>query len=516
MSRSLIKNTIWVYAQKFCTAFITLASTPIILKNLGVEDYGIYTLTFGLVAVFNFMSWSLTAATQRFIAVNIARNKNKELIRVFNNSLFIHLIYAVLLLLAILTVGIFFTDSILSIPAEKVNTTKYVISFVSLITFFKIIIIPYEGLLKAYENFKIISILGIVDSIFKLTAALLLFFAPFDKLVFFSVLMLISNVIIFLSYLILVSKQYPIIILKFSFLSRKTMSELFSFISWNILGAIAILARNQGVGVILNIFFGVVANAAYGIALQVQAALGVFSQGVITSFTPRILKSAGNDEPQKALSYSYNTAKYGILIIALVGFPVYFNLEFLLDWWLKVIPENTMIYTKLIMIFILCTGFSVGLQSFFHGINRVKTYNLLVSLTIMLNIPISFLLFKLNYPSYSIFVVSIVLEVISFFVRLFLVKRYTIFSITKYLINFTKQVIVPLGFTYALSSNITVYIFNDYLTIYKYFFIVNSLIIVLIFILVAYMLSLNSNEKYAIKKILSEKILKFNKNRNVT
>lgn len=508
MSTSLIKNTFWVYTQKFLTALITLASTPILLKNLGVESYGIYTLTIGLVAVFNFISWSLTAATQRFIAVSIAKDNNKELIRVFNNSLFIHLIYAVFLLLVILTVGVFFTDSILSIPAERLNATKYVISFVSLITFFKILIVPYEGLLKAYENFKIISILGIVDSIFKLTAASLLFYAPIDKLVFFSVLMFISNVIIFLSYLILVSKQYPIIILKFSFLSRNIMSSLFSFISWNILGALALLGRNQGIGIILNIFFGVIANAAYGIALQVQAALGIFSQGIITSFTPRILKSAGTNKEQKALLYSYSAAKYGILIIAIVGLPVYLNLTFLLEWWLKVIPENTIMYTRLIIIFILCTGFSVGLQSFFHGINRVKAYNLIVSSIIILNIPLSYFLFTYNFPSYSIFVVCILLEISSFLVRLFLVKRYIKFSVIEYLKNFTKEVVIPICLSFGLSLIMMKYVFNDLLIIYKYFFIINGLIAVLLFITISYKLSLSFNEKYILKNKLREITLK--------
>jgi O-antigen/teichoic acid export membrane protein len=495
----VFKNALWVYAHKISTALITLVSTPIILNNLGIEDYGVYTLTIGLVALFGFINWSLTTSTQRFITVGLVNENRSDLIATFSTSFIIHLVYGILLLVMILTFGYFFTESILDIPINKIETTKKVLVFVAVISFFQMISIPFQGLLQAHENLKTVSIIGVLDSLLKLNAAFLLFMAPFEKLIFFSMLMAISSLVNFLSFFIYCKKKYPIISLKLSSFGKNKFKEMMGFTSWNIIGSVAILGRNQGMAVVLNIFFGVFANAAYGVALQVQAALGVFSQGVVAAMTPRILKSAGRNEQQLMLNNAYLTSKYGLFVMSFVCVPLLINMSHILGLWLKVVPENAIIFSKLIIVFLLCTAFSVGIQTIFHGINKVKVYNITISTILLLNIPFAVILFKYNFPPYTIFVVSILLELISFFVRLSLLKKHINFSPLNYLLKQVREVVAPFFLVFFLLSILARNMENIILQL-----IVTSLVSTLSLGFLFYFFSINTEERAYIKAFLDK------------
>ena len=495
----VFKNAFWVYAQKISTALITLVSTPITLRNLGVEDYGIYTLTIGLVALFGFINWSLTVSTQRFITIGIVNDNENDLVTTFSTSFFIHLAYGLLLLFMILTFGYFFTEFILEIPMNKIEIAKKVLIFVAFISFFQMIGIPFQGLLQAYENLKVVSIIGVMDSILKLNAAFLLFMAPFNKLVFFSLLMAISALLIYLAYFIYCRKNYTIISLSWNNFSKNKFIEMMGFTSWNIFGAVAILGRNQGMAVVLNIFFGVVANAAYGVALQIQAALGVFSQGIVAAMTPKILKSAGRNEEKLMLNNAYLTAKYGLFVMSFVCVPLLINMNNILSLWLSEVPEDAEIFSKLIIVFLLCTAFSVGIQTIFHGINKVKVYNITISTILLLNLPISALLFTFNFPAYSIFLVSISLEVLSFLVRLLLLKKHIVFSPQNYLLKFSKELVIPFLLAYAIVSVVASQ-FHDVLSQLFTTVILSTMILGVVF----YFFSMSSDEKNSLKPLINK------------
>jgi O-antigen/teichoic acid export membrane protein len=495
----IFKNALWVYAHKTSTALITLVSTPIILRNLGVEYYGIYTLTIGLVALFGFINWSLTTSTQRFITVGFVNEDKDDLIKTFSTSFFIHLAYGLLLLLMILTFGFFFTESFLDIPIDKIEIAKKVLVFVAFISFFQMIGIPFQGLLQAYENLKIVSIIGVMDSILKLNAAFLLFIAPFNKLIFFSLLMAISAFVVYLVYFIYCRKNYAIISLSYNYFSKNKFREMMGFTSWNIIGAVAMLGRNQGMAVVLNIFFGVVANAAYGVALQIQAALGVFSQGIVAAMTPRILKSAGRNEEKVMLNNAYLTAKYGLFVMSFVCVPLLINMDNILSLWLRIVPDNAVIFSKLIIVFLLCTAFSVGIQTIFHGINKVKVYNITISSILLLNIPIAAILFTFDFPAYSIFLVSISLEVVSFFVRLLLLKKHIAFSPINYLFKLSKEVVIPFFSAYLIVSVISNQMNHAIIQLFT-----TSILSTLILGIIFYFLSISSDEKKRLKPLLNK------------
>src|SRR5690554_1833751 len=187
--------------------------------------------------------------------------------------------------------------------------------------------------------------------------------------------------------------------------------------SWSILGAIAVVSRGQGVQVLLNIFFGVVKNAAYGITIQVNAALGILSQGIMSTLSPQVIKAAGAGDNKKMFFLMNNMSKFAVISISVFAVPLFFYAQFILNLWLGELPEGTVVFVRLIIILGQLMLLSAGIQTVFNAIGKVKKYNIWVSSILILNLPISYLFFELGYPSYSILVISAMLELISFIVR---------------------------------------------------------------------------------------------------
>jgi O-antigen/teichoic acid export membrane protein len=443
-------NTVIIYLQRFFAAGLSLITTPIILNSLGVKDYGLYTLTIGLVGMLSFLNWSLSSSTQRYIAYAIGEKNDEKLKKIFSTSLVIHFFYGLVLLVLISFIGCFFVDQVLNIPSNRFQDAKNVLYVVSGITFINIISIPFLGVLRANENFIAISILGIVESLLKLGIALTMFFLIDSKLIIYAFLLLFISIIVFVINYIIVNKNYKKIEISFKFYDSHLVKEMMSFFSWSLLGALAIMSRNEGVQVLINMFFGVVKNAAYGIAMQVSGAMSILAQGIIGSISPQIIKSAGAGEINKMIFLMRTMSKFATFSISLVAIPLFFECPSILKFWLHTVPEGTIIYIRYILIFGQAMLLSAGIQTVFDAIGKVKMYNIWVSIILMLNLPISYLLFKLNYPSYSIILVGIILEMLSLNVRLLLLKKYVELSIKEFYCDTLFRVFLPTIFMGSL------------------------------------------------------------------
>ncbi len=425
-------NTIIVYAQRFSTAALALITTPLLLRMLGVSDYGLYTLTIGFVGMLTFFTWSLSSSTQRYISVTLGEKDFQKLSRILSTSFVIHFVYAVLIILVILVINMFFVNSVLNIPKGREDSVSYIMSFVAGISFFNIISIPFIGALRAYEDFLSIAVIGLIESVSKLLMAFLLLFVAGDKLMFFSMLMFCVAAVIFCLYYFRVKRFKEHSFKLFAALDKQLAREMLSFISWTLLGALATMSRNQGVAVVLNIFFGVVTNAAYGISQQVNNAINILSQGVSTSMAPVLMKSAGEKNYSKMLYTMRTMSKMSFFSISVFSIPLYFEMPFILKLWLKEVPADSIIFARYIIISVLVLIMSAGMQNVFIAIGKVKAYNLWVSVLLILNLPISYVLFQYGYPNYSIIVVGIILEIISLGIRLYLLNKYLEYDVRSY------------------------------------------------------------------------------------
>ncbi len=498
----ILFNTILVYAQKFSTAALALVTTPLLLRVLGVEDYGVYTLTIGFVGMLTFFTWSLSASTQRYIAVTLGEKNYDKLAHILSSSFLIHFVYGILIMAVIQVINYYYVNDFLDIPLNRKDSIHYILTFVAGISFFNIIAIPFIGSLRATEDFKTIAIVGVSESLLKLVMAFMLLLLQGDKLILFSGLMFLVSIISFLAYFYRVMKVKNSIYTKFKKPELLLIKEMLSFISWSILGAIAVMSRNQGVTVLLNIFFGVIANAAYGISQQINNALNILAQGVTASMSPVLMKAAGEKNYDKMFYMMRTMAKLSFFSISIFSIPAFFEMDYLLELWLKVVPEGSPMYGRLIIILVLVVLLSSGMQNVFVAIGKVKTYNIYVSLFLILNLPISYVLFKNGFASYTIIIVGIILELITLNVRLILLKKYLDYKISSYL-----KEIVQITFPTFIVSVILFLVM--YVEMPKFLHLIISFAIsLLISPILIYKFSLDSFQKQYVSNIISKFKLK--------
>jgi O-antigen/teichoic acid export membrane protein len=443
-------NSIIVYGQRFFAAALSLITTPIILNALGVEDYGLYSLTIGLVALLAFVNWGLAGATQRYIAFALGAGDKERLRRIFASSLLIQALYAVVPFLIIASFSGLIVNRFLDIPEARIDTAQTILVFVSIITFFTIVSAPFQGLYRAHENFLYPAIIVIFESLFKLGIAISLIFVDFDKLITYSFLLLVISFSIFIVNLIVCKKLYQEVNFRKENFDKILIIEMLAFTGWNLLGAIASVSRGQGVSILLNIFFGVVVNAAYGIAMQVNTAIGMLSQGMSSSMGPQIIKSAGIGDYDKMTYLMRTLCKFSVISVSILAIPFVIEAPIILEMWLKVVPEGAIIFSQLTIIYAMIMGLSSGIQTVFKAIGKVKLYNIYVSLTLTLNLPISYVLFKMGYPAYTTILVGIFLEVVSFFIRLYLLRKYIDFSVY----DFLRDVILKIAYPIIISVSV--------------------------------------------------------------
>lgn len=496
-AQKLAFNTIIIYLQRFSSAALGLITTPLILKYLGVVDYGIYNISVGFVGMLGFLNWSLSTSTQRFITVAVGNKKENEVGRIFSSAFLLHFIYALILLVLILFFGEFGARSVLSVPAERLPVISNLFAQVAFISFCNILSVPFTGLLRANENFTFIAILGVLESLLKMLFAILLAFSWGDKLIFYGMVLGLLSFLILVINIIYCFNKYLKNKIRISYCNRKIIREMLYFLGWSSVGALAVAGRNQGVSVLINVFFGVIMNAAFGIAMQVNSALTILSQGVTGALTPRVMKKISSGKPEESMLLIQTMSKFAFLAISLLAIPLLFDIEWVLGLWLNTVPDGTYIFTRLMLLLILTSILSAGIQTMFEALGKVKSYNMGISVILLFNLPVSYLLFKLGFPAYSILLVSIVLEWISLFFRIKLLKSYFGFSLNSYIRNIFFGIILP-----ALITIIFVYISRFLIDSASLKVFTSSLLTLAILPLVYYFLSLNAQEKAALSKLL--------------
>jgi O-antigen/teichoic acid export membrane protein len=505
-------NTIIIYLQKFSSAALALVTTPLLLRVLGVEDFGLYALTTGFVGAITFFTWSVSSATQRFIAIALGEKNKEKLLQVIQSSMFIHLVYGVIIFMGLLLFNFFFAHSFLKIPPHRLEAASVVMIMVSAIAFLSIISIPFLGMLRAYENFFILAVSGVTESLLKLGVAFLLLFTGTDKLVTYAALMLGVSLVAFLINAITVHLRYHRIDMGLLQPHWVTVKKMMVFIGWTLLGALAVMSRNQGVAVVLNLFFGVVANAAYGVALQINYAINILAQGVTGALTPVLLKSAGEKNYDKMLYSMKTMSRMAFYSIAVFSIPLFFEMETVLTIWLKNVPEGTVLFARATLVLVLVCILSSGMQAVLDALGKVKSYNIMVSTLLLLNLPLAIFLFKMGFSGVYIIVTAIVLEFCSYFVRLFLLHKYIGFSGFGYLVETVKEIGTPVLVTTVILYALSVFVKIAYIKL-----ILSFGLSFILFPLMVYYWSMDQAQKdFVNKTVLFLKAKYFSKNKTVS
>jgi O-antigen/teichoic acid export membrane protein len=420
----------------------------VVLNTLGVDDFGIYGVVGGIIAMFGFLNSSMAGATSRFLTFELGRQDYERLKKTFSAALTIHFIIALLILVLGETAGLWWLENKLVIAPDRMNAARWVFHLSILASIIGITQVPYNATIIAHERMNVYAYVEILHSLLKLGIVFLLVIGNFDKLILYAVLTLCVTLIITTIYKIYCARNFAESHYKFHW-DKEIVKPMISFSGWNLYQSSSFTLKTQGVNMILNLFHGVAMNAAYIIAVQVQSALYSFANSFLFAANPQIIKYYAQRKIEKMQSLVINASKFIFLLLFLLSFPLTLEMNFILKLWLKTVPNYAVIFCQLFVIYIFINMSTTTLTTIVLATGRVKIWNLIVGSLFMLVIPVTYFLFKAGYspvvPMIANVIMIAVCSILIFFVVKYLVPQ---FSIRQYILKYA----VTVGIIAVLSS----------------------------------------------------------------
>lgn len=492
----IIKNSGILYIRLIITTIIGLISTRLLLKALGLSDFGLYSVVGGIVAMICFLNTVMVSTTYRYIAYEMGRKNYAGINQVFNISFIIHFSLALLLILFAETIGIFYIHNYLNVPNGQVNDAVFVFRFSVIASFFSIISIPYQGLITAQEKFSVRASIEVIRSLLRLGAIFFVIQYLGNRLKLYSVLMMIVTIVPSILFFLYCKKKYASLI-QWNFQRRfGKYKEMLGFSGWIMLGAAASIGKTQGAALIINSFFGTILNAAWGIANQVSILISMFSQNLSQAAIPQITKSYSSGNTDRSSQLVFHISKYSFFLMLIPALPILLEADYILKLWLTDVPEYASIFIKLMIVYALIETMNAGVPALIQASGKIKWFQIINSIILLLSLPVAYFLFTLGFPPYYIMVVYIFSLVLTFFTRLILLKMVIKFDIK------------------ALINKVYLKIFLVVLFLIPLFFIrnlmtesLNRLIIMtalseLLFFIIVYYVGIEKKEQSIIKSIL--------------
>jgi len=499
----VIVNTAISYCRMVLTVGVSLYSTRLILEALGSSDFGIFQLVGGVVAMLAFLKNTMATSTQRFLSFFQGKNETQNQKSVFFNSLILHIIIGVLIVLVLAACESLLFEGFLNIPDDRIYAAKIVYRTVLASLFFSMVNVPFMGSLVAHENLLFVAIVNILEALMKLTIAFVLISLSSNKLIIYGWLMAALDFVTLILYMIYCFKRYEECTVQNIRLDKTRVKELSSFAGWNLFGSLCSLGRNQGLAILLNLFFGAVINAAYGIANQLASQMNLFSVTMLRALNPQIMKSEGSNNRERMLRLSMIASKFGFFLAAIVAVPAIFEMTDILAFWLKDVPEYTVIFAQLILISLLINQMTIGLQSALQATGKIKLYQIVVGGLILLTLPVAYLFLEMGYPPYSVFISYMIFESLAVILRMLIAKKIAQLSLSEYMARVFLKSVGPV----VLLIGTCYYISNYWQMDYR--FIVTGSISSVIFIGSVYFFGLCEDEKLLVIKFLKVAKSKF-------
>ena len=487
----VVTNTFFLYVKMIINIIVAIFSTRIFLNALGVVDFGVFNLVAGVIGMLSFLNTSMTVSSQRYMSFYLGEGKINKLKSIFNISLLLHLILGICVVILLEIGGFFIFNGFLEIPIDRINSAKIIFHFIVISTFFSINTVPFDAVINAHENMLFDSIVGIFASFGKLGIAIWLLYTDYDKLIVYGLLFAVLIIIVGIIKGAYCYFKYEECEAKIkTYFDWPLFKEMFSFAGWNTFGALSGLGRNQGLAIILNIFYGVVVNAAFGIAVQINSLMNTFSANLLKALNPQIVKSEGAGDRNLMINLSIQASKFSFFIISILAIPLIFEMSFLLKFWLIEVPDYSIIFCQLILVVTLINHLSIGLQTAVQSIGKIKLYQTVIGGFLLLSLPISYFLLKFGMPVYSPLIAIIVIEIIGCYFRIYYMNKFGGLSTLKYLREVILKILFPL-LVLMSTCILTCYIMEESLTR----FIITIFASLVTYLAVIYHLGLSKKEK---------------------
>lgn len=433
----IAKNTIFLYFRMILIMVVTLFTSRVILNTLGVEDYGIYNVVGGVVAMFGFLNSSMSATTQRYIAYALGKGEQQNLKKIFSTCVLTHAAIALIVFILIESVGLWFLYNKLVIPESRFTAAFWVFQCSTISMLVSIMSVPFNADIIAHEKMSAFAYISIIEVTLKLLIVYMLSVGNFDKLILYGILLLIVQTSIIMIYQTYCIRHFEEARFKF-ILEKSLFKEMFAFAGWNIWGNLAAILFNQGLNILLNIYFGPVVNAAKGVANQIDGAVKQFATSFQMALNPQITKTYAVGDYKSMHSLIFRSSKFTFFLMLALSLPVMMETPMILELWLKTVPDWTVSFVRILLGVVVLDAVANPLMTAAAATGNVKVYQSVVGGILLAIVPVSYLVLELGGNPASVFVVHLSLCMTAFIARLFIVRPMIHMSLR----SFFSQVVV--------------------------------------------------------------------------
>lgn len=498
-NKRIAKNSLYMSIRMVVVLFISLYTTRAVLKVLGIEDYGIYNVVCGFVSMFSFLNNSMASATQRYYNYELGKNGEIGVQKVYNASMLIHWLLAVIIILFTEIGGLWYLENKLVVPETRMSAAFWIFQFSVVSMFLNIVNVPYISAIMAYERMNYYAYIGIIDAVLKLLIVFALYLSDGDRLILYGFLFMAITVFDYFAYRIYAKKHFKN--LRFGLQPCKTyLKEMLEFAGWNLFGSFAYMMRDQGINLLLNAFFGPIVNAARGVANQVNGALQGFTSNILTPARPQIVQSYAKGEYDRSFHLMNSVSKLSCIVFLLMSLPVCLLISPILNMWLGGnVPEHTSSFVIIMLITNTWGSLVAPISAIVHATGKMKFYQTISSASNLMSVPLAYVFLCIDSVPEFVFYALLITMFTNHIAGLISLKRLTSFSIKRYI----KNVVLSLACVIVLSV-VT--------TIIPYYFISNLVLKFLVVIVVSvlavisysYIICFDQKEKMLINQFVNK------------
>lgn len=432
---TIAKNTMALYFRMLLNMGVTFFTSRIVLDTLGIVDYGIYNVVGGIIYLFAFLNTSMSSATQRYLTYEIGRNAGVgRMQEVFSTSLGIHAMISLAMLIIGETVGLYILNGQVVIPADRLQAANWAYQCSVISCCIRIVALPLNALIISHEHMGAFAWISILDVMLKLAVAYLLYITASDKLIVYSLLILLVSMSTPAIYLAYCKRHFPECRLRRAHDTR-LLKEMGNFAGWNLIGNMAYIGFTQGVNILLNVFFGPAINAARGVAVQVEGALKQFSGNFQMAANPQMTKRYAANDLRGMHNLLFKSSKFSFFLLFVVSLPVMLHTETILDWWLVEVPGHTVAFFRIIICISAIGVLADPMNICAQATGRIRKYQLVEGGTLLLIVPVSYLSLKLTHVPETVFAVHLCIALAVHFLRIMMLRNMIALSAKEYARN---------------------------------------------------------------------------------
>ena len=495
----IAKNTIVLYFRMMIILFVNLYISRVVLNTLGVEDYGIYNVVGGFVTMFSLISGALSNAISRFVTFELGRGDFNRLRKVFSTSVNVQFLISLIICLLLETIGLWFLNYKMVIPDDRMIASNWVLQC-SIITFvINLISVPYNASIIAHERMTAYAYISILEVFLKLCCVFLLYLDISDKLIAYSIMIASVALVIRIVYGYYCTRQFSEC-KYFPIIDKPLLKEMTSMASWNILGSGASVLNQQGVNLLINLFFGVSVNAARGIATQVSAAISSFVSSFTTAINPQITKKYAQGNIDEMSSLVFRGARFSYYIMYFLVLPIFLETPLILKLWLKIVPDYSVVFVRLTLLASLVSVLTTGLFTVSMATGNIKRYQTVVGCLALSIFVLTYFSFKIGLPVESTYVILVIVEIVIMLARIIIVNKQVKFGSLKYLKDVVLNVLL-----FSIVSAIIPCMVHIYLSHSLYSSIIVILTSFIVCTIVTLTVGMNKDERKRVNQILKNK-----------